>query len=355
MHTSHTSKQNLSEDENGLVAIIVTAVLMVLMTLVVLAMSQNVNREQRQTIDRQLSDQAFYNAESGINDVANYLYKTPSAPIDNENKCEVPGMLPADGFSKAIDGTNGNNRYTCISYDKAPTNLLLKDLQTSQPKVLPLIGTNGITQQDITQIQITWEDTVNASAPDCNFSDPSPLLPEQCSYAGLRVELVSPRNNRESLRASMMQAFLLPSVSGSGTINYATGNDGQGMFGLANCDNTIAAGDYRCSMTISGITQPGNLYLNIRSLYRSANVQIKAFNGSTPLRLANAQTVIDSTGRAEDVLRRLQVRIPAEAQYDYPGFALQTRDSICKVLQVAQPTPASGSVESIDLANCPID
>lgn len=70
----------IKSDERGVVAIIVAVLLMTVLSLIVLATSQNSTREQRETIDRQLSDQAFYNAETGINDVANYLYTTRNDP-----------------------------------------------------------------------------------------------------------------------------------------------------------------------------------------------------------------------------------------------------------------------------------
>ena len=44
-------------NQQGLVSIVVTMLLILVMTLVVLGMSRNSIREQRQALDRQLSDQ----------------------------------------------------------------------------------------------------------------------------------------------------------------------------------------------------------------------------------------------------------------------------------------------------------
>ena len=54
--------------ERGVVSIMVSIVLMAVMTLIVLGFSEIARRDQRQTLDRQLSNQAFYAAEIGVND-----------------------------------------------------------------------------------------------------------------------------------------------------------------------------------------------------------------------------------------------------------------------------------------------
>lgn len=86
---SKHNNNKIRSNQEGIVAIIVAVILTVLMSLIILAISQNANREQRQALDRQLSDQAFYNAESGVNDLANYLYKNiatvPAIPVDKKH------------------------------------------------------------------------------------------------------------------------------------------------------------------------------------------------------------------------------------------------------------------------------
>jgi hypothetical protein len=56
-------------------------------------------------------------------------------------------------------------------------------------------------------------------------------------------------------------------------------------------------------------------------------------NITSPLGLAGSQIIIDSTGRAQDVLRRIQVRMSVDAggsKNQLPDNALQSTDSICK-------------------------
>lgn len=54
---------------------------------------------------------------------------------------------------------------------------------------------------------------------------------------------------------------------------------------------------------------------------------------TSSLGLKGAQIKVDSTGKAQDVLRRIQVRLPLNAtgsQNQLPDNALQSTDSICK-------------------------
>jgi hypothetical protein len=75
-------------------------------------------------------------------------------------------------------------------------------------------------------------------------------------------------------------------------------------------------------------------------LYQLASsVTISATDGGSnnPLLLVGSQALIDATGKAQDVLKRVQVRTPLTPSSgipSYPDYALETTDSICKRFQV---------------------
>jgi hypothetical protein len=52
--------------------------------------------------------------------------------------------------------------------------------------------------------------------------------------------------------------------------------------------------------------------------------------------MEGAQAVIDSTGKAQDVLRRIQVNVPlrATSQNELSDYAIQSTDAICKRFSV---------------------
>lgn len=352
-------KMKMRTDERGVVAVIVTIIIMVILSLIALAMSQDARREQRQSIDRQLSDQAFYNAETGINDTAAYLYANPSAPLDNKSTGCNPIDTSPSAPSRDIDGATGSNKYTCVQYNKAPETLWYDGLSISTPKVIPIQTVNNAgAETNISSLTISWDDAVNPGGPiagTCNFSSGGPELPTNCDYGGVRVDIVIPDSSRSLINQRSFTSFLLPNASSGSSISLtgAVDPDNKGIISATNC--TAVAGQRRCNKTVNDINR-NNFFLTIRALYRPVNLSISGedINGTT-LRFKNAQTMIDATGRANDVLRRVQVRIPAVSQYDYPGYALQTKESICKIIEVTQDINGTRSANSTDTARCPIN
>ncbi|HSX32249.1 MAG TPA: pilus assembly PilX N-terminal domain-containing protein, partial [Candidatus Saccharimonadales bacterium] len=73
MSTTAFPKRPASAKESGMVAIMVTIILMIVISLIVLGFAQIARRNQRQSLDRQLSTQAFYAAETGVNDASKVI------------------------------------------------------------------------------------------------------------------------------------------------------------------------------------------------------------------------------------------------------------------------------------------
>lgn len=360
-----TTKVSLGSNQKGMVSIIVTMILIIVMTLIVLAMAQNSNREQRQSLDRQLSDQAFYNAESGINDWAKYLYDNPTAPAE-KTTCEVPSAAagyPGTIPTSQIDGTSGVNSYSCLLYNKAPTSIEFDDLNTSDSIVVPIEPSGS----SLAMLTFKWRaasGTTNVSG--CNINNPASgniptSLPANCNVGGLRIDLVNPSGNRNTIMNNNFPAYLLPGSGGvAGTMTYSTGNiANQGVIGQAKCIGSD------CQLKINSglnLASGSRLFLHIKSLYSMNDVTITgctvvAASGQecasnvaagSLVKFNNAQIMIDSTGKSNDILRRVQVRVPAQSQYDNSGsYSLKTTQSICKLVTI------SVNDREANQANCP--
>jgi hypothetical protein len=116
-------------------------------------------------------------------------------------------------------------------------------------------------------------------------------------------------------------------VGGTNNVGYATGG-GNNIVGVA-CTNAD------CNLTISGLST-NQYYMRVSSWYKDVSLQITATNGAGPVNLAGAQAVIDSTGKAQDVLRRIQVRVPyaGSSKNLLSDMALESTDAICKRFSV---------------------
>ena len=316
-------------NQQGLVSIVVTMLLILVMTLVVLGMSRNSIREQRQALDRQLRDQAYYNAESGINDWVRYIYSNNSLPL-SKSDCATPTSDWPTPPTSQLDDTNS---YTCVLYDKAPYTIIYGNLDPGSAETVQLTSTTGIDE-----LNISWSSTGinNSRVSGCSNTvegiRPASLSPD-CNVGGVRIDMVDTNlNNMDQLRNNLFSTYLLPNSNSTPTnVAYGNGTEGQGRVGIGGC---IPNAGCNVRITNLGLGPFQTRILHLRSLYLTNNVTISGTVGANPVRFVNAQYMLDVTGKSVDVLKRLQVRVPATPQYDVSAYPLRTADSICKLIDV---------------------
>jgi hypothetical protein len=149
--------------------------------------------------------------------------------------------------------------------------------------------------------------------------------------------------------------FLQP-IAGStnAAFDYATASGtNQGLRSADGCEPT------RCSVRINNIPAMTLGYLRLKSLYRSSPASIRAFNSAgTQVELVGAQAEIDATGRANDVLRRIQVRqvvTSGSVSPAFPEFALQSYRTMCKRLAVTGTSVSTFPLPGFTPAECQIN
>jgi len=318
--------------ERGMASIVITMVTMVVITLIVLGFAALSRREQRQTLDQQLSTQAFYAAETGVED-ARAVIKAAiknGQPIVAKTQCttnDSGNTYPVDS-AMVIDGPNQVS-YTCLKVDPSPTSLQYNSVSGSN-LVLPITAS-----QTITSLEITWTPSMAptgtpAVCPNSATNSFSPQSKWNCGYGLLRADIV-PTNGaltRAGLAGSTLSAFFVPTKSGSpGQLAY-TGNTNKPNLLAADCD-TASYGS--CKATITNFSGQTAVSLRLNSMYQPSNIKIVAYHNATPMGITGVQAVVDSTGKAVDVLRRIQVRLPVIATGGLlPSSALQSNGSICK-------------------------
>jgi hypothetical protein len=338
-------RTKLYDDQSGMVSIIVAMLIMFLLTLTVLAMSHNANREQRQALDRQLSSEAFYAAESGIGDTIDYIRQTPGANVEKLTDCGP--LSPA--YSNQIDGELV--KYSCILYDKHPTTLDYGKIDTDKAEMIPLQSATGLKTLIINWQQADGSGNVSG-CPTHVAGDtfkPAATWSVDCSAGMLRQELISLQDlNRDALINNDSIVYIFP--QNAATAPGLLGTNGYGALGPANqgsvvrgsCSNPPAADIHfakpkLCYYQTTNINLAANqrMYLRLRSIYKANTVSIAGIDASgNPVKFENAQIVIDSTGKANDVLKRLQVRVPVQTEYATDDFGIHTADDVCKLLGV---------------------
>ena len=333
---------SLKRNQEGLVAIVVSMMLIIIITLVVVSFAFFMRREQQQILDRQLSTQAFFAAESGVND---YVAKLINGETHDSSDCANLDPFPVG---------DSNAAYSCVIVDSSVTSLEYSDLSADRSQLVRLRA-----DQPINKIFISWESVDSKDffatndkyfLPTQSFADRSDIdtFSEHIAMLGLMVIPLDTSPSRSEISDSAKAFFAYPAQDPSlaSAVSYRVA-DADGAFISGKCEISPTDGrTNQCIATItdivassdedaSGLTVTPEVVLRIRPIYQNAKVTITAESNFGPVTFLGAQAEIDSTGRANDVLRRIQVRVPLQGDGSYfPEYVLESGDDICKRLQL---------------------
>ncbi|HEY5268086.1 MAG TPA: hypothetical protein VII94_03050 [Candidatus Saccharimonadales bacterium] len=307
---------------------------MIIFGILILSFSQISNREGVNALNRDLSTQALYAAESGINDT----YTTIRNLIDEGQS--VPQQITSCTGPSYSGSSVGSAKYTCILVNTSPTSLNYQcPTYCPNNSIVSYLQSVNSTSP-ITSLNIQWTDSTR-STNSCradNLFSPSTSWPPCLEL--LRVDLVPfpPGSTTvSSLENTVKTFFLYPSNVSSSNLNFTTINNGS--IYSATCASSS------CSSTISGLNTPfdssGTYYARIQYYY--GYPQTITLNGTDPssnaIAFSDSQIQIDSTGLSGTVLKRVSSYINplgnGSNAYSLPlppNYALQSTDTICKSL-----------------------
>ncbi|HET6924573.1 MAG TPA: PilX N-terminal domain-containing pilus assembly protein [Candidatus Saccharimonadales bacterium] len=375
-----TKRHRRSMGENGFAAIIISIVLVVVLSLITVGFASLMRKEQRSALDRQLSDAAYYAAESGINDAAAavragftatkdtcdpYTPATIAALPGNNNKNAAGKYL----VSSTVDNKS-NTSYTCLLINPNPATLEYSSVNTGEATTAVLTGSSAAgTTTNVNTLVFSWQDANGGqtfgpptSGGLCPPVGANAFPPVSCWKNGgsamtgiLRISLTPVPHpaafSRSTLETTNYTAYLYPNGGGatstpttlSGSVvpsgvpskPYAAGVTGsQNGTIITGACNTGSTPRY-CAAAVTGLNTDTYL-LHLSSIYAATQVTVTPYScvGSncTRIYLKGAQTLIDSTGKSQDVLKRIQVRMPSRNSFDYPEFSIATGGPVCKQL-----------------------
>ena len=317
-----------------MVAVMVTLIMMIVISLIVIGFAQVTRRAQRNALDAQLSGQAFYAAESGVNDASAIMkVLAASGPILPKTTCDDTAVYNFNSTGKSkIDGAASGVSYTCVLIDPTPSSLDFKLGQTSS-QVTKLKTASGL---PFTSLTFKWVPGTSASSSVASCPSGAGQYPINtaaawnCKFAALRSELTPAagaltRNGAGGLIETTHVNFLEPvrPPVGTGASVWAT-------------DNAKSIGalctDAQCQVTINFAGAGVNTYyLRLGAIYQSASVTITATDAAGPAKFAESQAQVSVTGKAQDVLRRILVAIPLDGDaLASPTSAIVSGDTVCK-------------------------
>jgi Tfp pilus assembly protein PilX len=326
------------KQQQGFVSIIVVITLSILISLITIAFVRVMTSGQRQTLDSQLSTQAYYAAETGINDALKAIATNPTEIKTDDKDCAATPFTAGGSVPNQVL-TSGE---TTVSYSCQLITSGTKDILMSAgdgvSKTFPIY-----TDTAANSVSIEWEDNATnqgfETGPADNFKaatawpsspDPAPAM--------MRITIYQPGGGNVSsaaIIANQRNFFVKPGVAATndGIVSYGSAD---GTAKLANCAKVSATRPYACRLTITGLSGTAiknGVFIKVQPIYKNANYRITAaqsnsYDTANALPLFGAQYRVDVTGKANDVYRRLEVRLPL-AGFTSPDSGVDS-GSICK-------------------------
>jgi hypothetical protein len=322
MANTASTARRIARNQRGIASLMVTTVLILVIGLIIIGFSQTTRRNQRETLDRQLTSQAFYAAETAINSVkAKIDAAGVGVPVPEKTACEPTSPSYPETFNSSgtFGSTNTNISVTCLLVRSNLESLYYPNVNQTKSTIVPAISNSG----NFNKLVLRWDNKDNIANPSagCTSNNLPSTSNWNCGYGILRVDLAAP----PPAAVQAMTTFFIPRNNpGVTSIAFNPAGSGGGVIN-GNCDDT------ECTAEITGLN--GNsYYLRLLSVYKDASVTIEAQTTAGANVRLSGQVIVDATGKAGDVLRRVQVRLPVGGQStaNMPNFAIESNGSLCK-------------------------
>ena len=391
------NKQKM-QNQKGAVSIFVVVFSALFVTIITVSFVGLMIRGQQQATNADLSNSAYDAALAGVEDAKRMLLKyrqcisTSSTSVEcndlramftnpecNMVKRSINGGLSTDTTETLIQSSDGTDvtsqaldqAYTCVKVNYTADD---KELQVPDGEsVLVPIESNGVSYN---RINISWftRDLQNPQLLSLP-SDPAVSLPQKAAWMPADTTYTRPpilraqwiqhsgtfnatdfdsdrtENFEPEPRANAKTVFLYPHIAGTGDTTFNIEDNRSTAAGVSvkdptqiRCNGDYNNGQYACSVNIDlpvPISNSGSRtgYLQLGALYNSTKVKISLLSGATPVQIV-APTV-DSTGRANDLFRRVKVGVSFTGEYPRAGFDIN--GNLCKDFSVSTDTFFQGT------------
>jgi Tfp pilus assembly protein PilX len=371
MQAHKNQTKNLKWDERGFASIVIALILIIVLSLLTIGFAQLARREQQTALAKQLADQANYAAESGINDAYyDITHNDPATvslaypngyPYIYDNTASGGGTNASSTQCMSVSNPNARTyknkqalaasagvSYSCLLVDLQPPAIKYDDVASQSSRYLTF-NTDAVADSftffwGSTTGRNTFPPTTGAGfQPIGSWSWPSVLQ--------VSVTPLSLGTDRATLIKNTFSAYLYPASGGVNSIAYNTSDSVTEGSTLTGHCNTATSAQFPCQATISGLTGGTGPYLiHIVNYYDTSDINIDGQCGVSPVacHFIDGQAVVDVTGRAKNVLKRLQEHIPIHPNAPVPSDAIEGLN-VCKRFDVYPNTTMPDSLPGCDL------
>lgn len=369
--------------ERGAVSLFVVIFAALLLTIVTVGFVQLMLKDQRQATVNDLSQSAKDAALAGVEDAKRLLLLDQScrdgtaastidcaaitsaltpAPGKNETECNTlssAGIVGETNNETIIQKTLGDNSskldqaYTCVKVG-VNTGNYEGTLDVNKSMMVPLSGVgtfdsieiSWFSNQDISSVttdpKVAFPTTgADVSLPRVGtkwqFNSPA-LMRTQLIQTGGGFKLSDFNDSQPGNKSDTNTLFLYPSATGVDTKDFALDarRSPTNAPQQVHCEDSLASAAYACKVTIAlpspidGNAANRNAFLRLTALYNNSHFSVKLKNAGSDVLFNRVQPEVDSTGRANDVFRRVKARVELKGEFAYPEAAIDMTGNLCK-------------------------
>ncbi len=363
---------------SGAVALFVVLFASLLLTVLTVGFMRVMIQEQQQATNQDLSQSAHDSAVSGVEDAKRVIRSCQlgvsracdAIAAKNCNTVQDAGVVPTQSDQETVikSGTTGdgslNQAYTCVTIE-LKTDDFIGNLVEGQSVMVPLLSTS-----DFDAVQIEWMHKDNGSsgtnyaggrvdvlqAPTTGTITSLPRKTDwnQSAPSLLRVQSIMPTTpsvNVDQLDGTDVNTlFFRPSTISNNASDltmpvpsFQAGQPRASEGTAVSVDTKAVAcsrylfdnGAYACRASLklaSGVVPAGSqvAYLRLTSLYRDTSYRISLTKSGAGTQFDGVQPMVDSTGRAGNLYRRVSSRLSTVPNVALPEYVFDAAGSLCK-------------------------
>lgn len=331
-------------DQKGIVSILVTLIMTIVITLLVLGLSNIAISEQKNSLKRQLSTEAYYLALSGINNAISYpnfsTYTTPSSP-----QCNGVLSVKIDTSISIPCVVVNNSNVTSVTYTVNSGVSKVFSIRASTTISQILLTWTGVASANITNTKCIAYKTTDATTrlnqfkPQSNWTCGAPVLMVDVLAAPKVLNYSDLLNGSSSTTSSV---YLLPTFYSVSSVASRYPMSQKIIPGKCTTSTSCSATLYN----LPGYTTGGRntYYIRVTPIYTSSvitvNGQATISGKLTNLTLLDPQADIDSNAQVNGSIQRLGAKVSFHSGLSsfanqnntdqLPVFGIQTTNSLCK-------------------------
>jgi len=366
--------RHIKNNQKGAVSLFVIIFAALLISVITVSFTRLMISEQQQAVVVDLSKSANDSALAGIEDVKRVMAQYQVCLDDstkpgcakiisdiNSTECNefVSNVVSVNSDEVLVQqSTNDlslNQAYTCTLV-QMQTPDFKGSLQPNGSKIIPLVGVSAFSSvtirwfsnsdmQNVSDVDLESESISKPLYTPSNWPvDRPPIVRVQLMQYGSDFTLSSFDEN-SSGSSNNSTVFLYPNGTKGVALSDSRSPDEVNIYGprksatiiprSVTCSGDISAGGYACSAEIILPSAIGggdrNAFLRLSSIYHGSSYSVELNDSSGVVNFDGVQPAIDSTGRANDIFRRVQSRVEmSDPNFPYPNASVDITGNFCK-------------------------